>query len=220
MICRRTVSLCTPTPLNLTRHLTLTVSGWGFKRLHQNGPDHGAYYHERFLWGIPDTTCLIRRLPPRLGKQLPDKMNELDFYFVSKHFPLPRNNESKPRKKSLLQRVDASFRKTLLPVGVSPDGAAWNDKAVEAVAEINQFVQKAIEESAARGTPVFMMAASPPMTTKKSIQSEKTTENTTEKTNWTYKQLVAMARQQQPSSPSRSSESRGIAALLCSAGEE
>jgi len=80
-------------------------------------------------------------------------MNELDFYFVSKHFPLPRNNESKPRKKSLLQRVDASFRKTLLPVGVSPDGAAWNDKAVEAVAEINQFVQKAIEESAARGIP-------------------------------------------------------------------
>ena len=105
MICRRTVSLCTPTPLNLTRHLTLTVSGWGFKRLHQNGPDHGAYYHDCFLWGIPDTTCLIRRLPPRLGKQLPDKMNELDFYFVSKHFPLPRNNESKPRKKSLLQRV-------------------------------------------------------------------------------------------------------------------
>ena len=47
---------------------TRQLSGWGFKRLHQAGNDHNSYYHECFLRDMPELTCLIRRLPPNLGK--------------------------------------------------------------------------------------------------------------------------------------------------------
>ena len=35
---------------------------WGFKRLTQNGPDHGSYYHELFLRGNPSLCNGIKRL--------------------------------------------------------------------------------------------------------------------------------------------------------------
>lgn len=67
---------------------TRQLNGWGFKRLHQSGPDFGCYYHECFLRGIPEITCLIRRLPPNLGKAIPCKEAEPNFYAISKQYPL------------------------------------------------------------------------------------------------------------------------------------
>lgn len=34
-------------------HFTRQLSGWGFKRLHREGGDSGAYYHQCFLRGLP-----------------------------------------------------------------------------------------------------------------------------------------------------------------------
>ena len=50
--------------------------------------DFGCYYHECFLRGIPEITCLIRRLPPNLGKAIPCKEAEPNFYAISKQYPL------------------------------------------------------------------------------------------------------------------------------------
>lgn len=68
---------------------TRQLNGWGFKRLHQE-KDFGCYYHECFLRGIPEITCLVRRLPTGLGKCLPSKESEPDFYSMSLYFPLPK----------------------------------------------------------------------------------------------------------------------------------
>ena len=50
--------------------------------------DFGCYYHECFLRGHPEITCLIRRLPPNLGKAIPCKEAEPNFYAISKQYPL------------------------------------------------------------------------------------------------------------------------------------
>ena len=57
--------------------------------------DFGCYYHESFLRGIPEITCLIRRLPSGIGKTLPSKETEPDFYRMSQDFPLPDKTKSK-----------------------------------------------------------------------------------------------------------------------------
>lgn len=69
---------------SFTRQLT----GWGFKRLHQSGPDSGGYYHECFLRGRPKLTCLIRRLPPNQGRSTPFPAGEPNFYRIAELFPL------------------------------------------------------------------------------------------------------------------------------------
>lgn len=68
---------------------TRQLNGWGFKRLHQKGPDHGCYYHECFLRTLPQLTCLIRRLPSNLGKSSPFPEGEPNFYVISQEYPLP-----------------------------------------------------------------------------------------------------------------------------------
>jgi hypothetical protein len=65
------------------------LSGWGFKRLHQPGLDHGCYYHECFLRGIPLLTWLMRRVPTNTGKPVPHIEGEPDFYEIAKRHPLP-----------------------------------------------------------------------------------------------------------------------------------
>eukprot|EP00571_Detonula_confervacea_P010867 CAMPEP_0172302126 /NCGR_PEP_ID=MMETSP1058-20130122/3875_1 /TAXON_ID=83371 /ORGANISM="Detonula confervacea, Strain CCMP 353" /LENGTH=381 /DNA_ID=CAMNT_0013012491 /DNA_START=84 /DNA_END=1229 /DNA_ORIENTATION=- len=64
------------------------LNGWGFKRLHQSGPDFGCYYHECFLRDLPKLSCLIRRLPPNLGKSTPFAEGEPNFYLISEEYPL------------------------------------------------------------------------------------------------------------------------------------
>jgi hypothetical protein len=55
-------------------------SGWGFKRLHQPGPDYHCYYHECFLEGMPDLTRMMKRVEPRQGRALPNADSEPNFY--------------------------------------------------------------------------------------------------------------------------------------------
>ena len=51
--------------------------------------DFGCYYHECFLRQLPELTCLIRRLPPNLGKTTPFPDGEPNFYMISRQFPVP-----------------------------------------------------------------------------------------------------------------------------------
>jgi len=197
---------------------TRQFSRWGFKQLHQNGPDTGGYYHQCFLRGIPEITCLIRRPPPRLGMQLlPDKMNEPDFYFVSKYFPLPQKNS---RKKILLQRVDTdsvkkvALRETLptkdltskaSSVKASQCARIPNKEAIEMISQVNRMINeaKAIHERAAypgreaavsssKQTPVFVKQT-PVFVNGNYLPTRDV--SVLEKANWTYEQWVAMAHQ-------------------------
>jgi hypothetical protein len=68
------------------------LSGWGFRRLHQTGPDHGCYYHECFLRGIPLLTWLMRRPRPNQGKStiLAQSIEEEPNFYEMRHLhPLP-----------------------------------------------------------------------------------------------------------------------------------
>ena len=67
---------------------TRQLSGWGFKRLHQTGPDFGCYYHECFLRGHPRLTILMRRMSSGKGKATPNTLSEPDFYAIAKQYPL------------------------------------------------------------------------------------------------------------------------------------
>ncbi|KAL3757215.1 hypothetical protein ACHAWU_003877 [Discostella pseudostelligera] len=71
------------------------LSGWGFKRLHQPGLDHGCYYHECFLRGIPLLTWLMRRVPTNTGKPVPHIEGEPDFYEIAKRHPIPPVTEDR-----------------------------------------------------------------------------------------------------------------------------
>lgn len=76
---------------------TRQLSGWGFKRLHQTGPDFGCYYNECFLRGHPQLTVLMRRVSPGQGKATPHANSEPDFYLIAKQFPLhPKGTGKKP----------------------------------------------------------------------------------------------------------------------------
>ena len=78
---------------------TRQLSGWGFKRLHQTGPDFGCYYHECFLRGHPKLTVLMRRISPGQGKATPNAHTEPDFYLIDQQFPL-RDKGTSGKKKS------------------------------------------------------------------------------------------------------------------------
>eukprot|EP00984_Skeletonema_dohrnii_P002425 scaffold835_cov72-Skeletonema_dohrnii-CCMP3373.AAC.2 len=67
------------------------LSGWGFKRLHNTGPDFGCYYHECFLRGHPRLTVLMRRVSPGQGKVTPNMHSEPDFYTIAKQYPLEKS---------------------------------------------------------------------------------------------------------------------------------
>lgn len=60
--------------------------------------DNGCYYHEAFLRGLPELTCLIRRLPQgnQGGKALPYVEGEPNFYTISRKFPVPLTAEEEP----------------------------------------------------------------------------------------------------------------------------
>ncbi|KAL3803933.1 hypothetical protein ACHAWO_013736 [Cyclotella atomus] len=68
---------------------TRQLSGWGFKRLHQSGPDFHCYYHECFLRGLPHLTRLMKRSEPNQGKMLPHVDGEPNFYEMDLKHPLP-----------------------------------------------------------------------------------------------------------------------------------
>ncbi|KAK1734136.1 heat shock factor family protein [Skeletonema marinoi] len=70
---------------------TRQLSGWGFKRLHNTGPDFGCYYHECFLRGHPRLTVLMRRVSPGQGKATPNMHSEPDFYTIAKQYPLEKS---------------------------------------------------------------------------------------------------------------------------------
>ena len=72
---------------------TRQLSGWGFKRLHQTGPDVGCYYHECFLQGHPRLTVLMRRISPGQGKANPNVHAEPDFYSIAKQYPLGKSED-------------------------------------------------------------------------------------------------------------------------------
>ena len=70
------------------------LSGWGFTRLHQTGPDFGCYYHECFLQGHPKLTVLMRRIPPGKGKPTQfDIRSEPDFFEIAEQYPLNPTGE-------------------------------------------------------------------------------------------------------------------------------
>jgi len=75
---------------------TRQLNGWGFKRLHQSGPDFGCFYQESFLRDLPELTCLIRRLAANLGKSTPFAKGEPNFYKISEKYPLPPLDSSLP----------------------------------------------------------------------------------------------------------------------------
>jgi hypothetical protein len=58
---------------------------WGFKRLTQNGLDHGAYYHEHFLRGKPSLCHGIKRSATKMAPE------------VVRRFRVPGKPESEPR---------------------------------------------------------------------------------------------------------------------------
>mmetsp|Transcript_4969 Transcript_4969/g.11163 ORF Transcript_4969/g.11163 Transcript_4969/m.11163 type:complete len:261 (+) Transcript_4969:404-1186(+) len=60
------------------------LNGWGFKRI-----ESGCYYHECFLRGMPQITCLIRRIPT--GEGIRSKLPLPDFDSISRQFPLPES---------------------------------------------------------------------------------------------------------------------------------
>lgn len=73
------------------------LSGWGFKRLHQSGPDFRAYYHECFLRGLPFLTKLMKRVAAtNQGKLLPHPDGEPNFYDIDFRYPLPDSADHPP----------------------------------------------------------------------------------------------------------------------------
>ena len=65
------------------------LNGWGFKRLRQAGNDYDAYYHERFLRGMPSLVALMTREPSNQGKKAPYMGGEPNFYEIDKYYKLP-----------------------------------------------------------------------------------------------------------------------------------
>lgn len=65
------------------------LNGWGFKRLRQAGNDFDAYYHERFLRGLPQLVALMTREPSNQGKKVPYTGGEPNFYEMDKYYKPP-----------------------------------------------------------------------------------------------------------------------------------
>lgn len=60
------------------------ANGWGFRRMIQ-GPDHGAYYHERFLRGLPHLCKKMKRT----SKEVVARTEEPDLGAISRLHPVP-----------------------------------------------------------------------------------------------------------------------------------
>jgi len=87
---------------------TRQLSGWGFKRLHQTGPDFGCYYHECFLRGHPRLTALMRRVTSGQGKATINIDEEPDFYLIAQQFPLGKSDKV-PEKDNKRVKAEALF---------------------------------------------------------------------------------------------------------------
>ncbi|KAL3779535.1 hypothetical protein ACHAW5_001009 [Stephanodiscus triporus] len=120
---------------------TRQLSGWGFKRLHQSGYDCGCYYHECFLRGLPELTCLIRRLPTNLGKTIPYVEGEPHFYAIGMDYPLPPPPRDAPR--TLTQAMPGALS------GVMPEKAI----AVTIGSRPPKVVPATIDRHATTGRP-------------------------------------------------------------------
>eukprot|EP00577_Skeletonema_sp_RCC1716_P012055 CAMPEP_0113405458 /NCGR_PEP_ID=MMETSP0013_2-20120614/18963_1 /TAXON_ID=2843 ORGANISM="Skeletonema costatum, Strain 1716" /NCGR_SAMPLE_ID=MMETSP0013_2 /ASSEMBLY_ACC=CAM_ASM_000158 /LENGTH=409 /DNA_ID=CAMNT_0000291187 /DNA_START=20 /DNA_END=1249 /DNA_ORIENTATION=- /assembly_acc=CAM_ASM_000158 len=75
------------------------LSGWGFKRLRNTGPDFGCYYHECFLQGHPRLTVIMKRISPRQGKATPNMHSEPDFNTIAKLY-LPEKSADAGKKET------------------------------------------------------------------------------------------------------------------------
>ena len=63
------------------------LSNHGFKHITQ-GPDRNCYYHEFMLRGLPHL-CIYMPPAKDARRLIPDPGNELDFYRISKLYPVP-----------------------------------------------------------------------------------------------------------------------------------
>jgi len=75
---------------------TRQLNNWGFKRLHQSGPEFGCYYHQFFLRGLPSLTALMQRVSIKQGKLIPHAAGEPCFYLISQLYPLPPLSNENP----------------------------------------------------------------------------------------------------------------------------
>lgn len=70
---------------------SLQANGWGFRRITQ-GRDRNAYYHPRFLRGLPHL-CKNMRRPGVNQKKASDPNEEPDLYEISRSHPVPERAE-------------------------------------------------------------------------------------------------------------------------------
>mmetsp|Transcript_10614 Transcript_10614/g.19259 ORF Transcript_10614/g.19259 Transcript_10614/m.19259 type:complete len:345 (-) Transcript_10614:187-1221(-) len=99
---------------------TRQLSSWGFKRLHQSGPDFGCYYHQCFLRGLPSLTALMQRVSIKQGKLLPHAAGEPRFYLISQLYPLPPPSNSNPADHDSVSQGPA-------PATSKPEGGRSDD---------------------------------------------------------------------------------------------
>lgn len=91
--------------------------------------DFGCYYHECFLRGLPKLTCLVRRLPPNLGKSTPFAEGEPNFYLISDEYPLPGSE----KMSSKTPRARAASLDAHLTLAEDPPSAARRGTSVPAL---------------------------------------------------------------------------------------
>lgn len=103
------MSTAIPTYFGQSRFESFTrqLSSWGFKRLHQSGPDYGCYYHQCFLRGLPSLTALMERVSPKSkqGKRIPHAEGEPRFYLISQSYPLPHPSNANPSAKDSVSQA-------------------------------------------------------------------------------------------------------------------
>lgn len=82
----------------LTKTISLSANGWGFRRITQ-GYDRDAYYHEYFL---RDLTHLAKKMKrPKVAEKMSmDPDHEPDFYAIDREFPLPCGTKENGQLKS------------------------------------------------------------------------------------------------------------------------
>ncbi|KAL7461299.1 hypothetical protein ACHAXS_001731, partial [Conticribra weissflogii] len=105
------------------------VNNWNFKRV-LHGPDENAYYHEKFLRGLPHVSFLMkqsqseRRKNPSAKKSdhsIVSRMLDIppDFYAITKEHPLPDACAFRP---SLSSTGFTSASETTTTTATAPDG--------------------------------------------------------------------------------------------------
>jgi len=98
---------------------TRQLNGWGFKRLYKSGANFGCYYHECFLFNLPELTRLMIRVSPHhQGKPIPCPEEEPDLFLISRSHPLAAPTVPSSKKNCNTAEVHIKFKASsaLLPV--------------------------------------------------------------------------------------------------------